>query len=131
MDNIQDFRAEENVGNSKYVRITRLHYKQNGKEKNWDVALTHDAVACLLFNKSSHNFVLVKQFRPPVYYKHQEEKTTKSLGGITYELCAGLIDKDGKSDLEICHEEIMEECGYDVPINNIERITRVRLIFIL
>lgn len=40
----------------------------------------------------------------------------------TYELCAGIVDKD-KSLVEIAHEEILEECGYHVPVTQIERVT--------
>ena len=41
---------------------------------------------------------------------------TEDIGskGITLELCAGLCDKEGKSDLEVAIEEVEEECGYKV-----------------
>lgn len=45
--------------------------------------------------------------------------------GITYELCAGLIDKD-VSPTEIAKMEIHEECGFDVPIESIEHVTSYR-----
>jgi len=32
--------------------------------------------------------------------------------GITLELCAGIVDKEGKSLAEIASEEVEEECGY-------------------
>ena len=41
--------------------------------------------------------------------------------GVTIELCAGLIDKD-KTLVEIAQEEILEECGYKVSIDNIQKI---------
>jgi len=44
--------------------------------------------------------------------------------GLTVELCAGIVDKD-LSLVEIASEEITEECGYLVPIEQIERITEV------
>jgi UDP-sugar diphosphatase len=125
MEDIEDFRVEENFQNSKYIRVTRLHYKQNGVKKDWDFARTHDAVGCLLYHKQKRSFILVKQFRPPVYASNISNEQTKHLGGITYELCAGLIDKEGKSELEICQEEIHEECGFQVPISSIERVTNV------
>ena len=40
----------------------------------------------------------------------------------TYELCAGLVDKD-KSLIEIAKEEIDEECGYDVALSDIQKVT--------
>lgn len=97
MDDIKDFSVEEDVGYSKYVRVTRLHYVQNNIPKDWDVAVTHDAVACLLYHRPRQCFVLAKQFRPPVYLNHNKNGSTKHLGGVTYELCAGLIDKQGKT----------------------------------
>jgi UDP-sugar diphosphatase len=124
MENIENVSLEDDV-KSKFLRIKRMYYTQNGRKKAWDIAETHDCLAILQYNKTTQNFTLVKQFRPPVYLKHQTKKGFSHLGGVTYELCAGLIDKDGKSDLEICHEEILEECGYNVLIERIEKITSV------
>ncbi len=42
--------------------------------------------------------------------------------GCSLEMCAGIIDK-GSSLLQITKEEILEETGYDVPVENIERVT--------
>ena len=46
--------------------------------------------------------------------------------GITLELCAGIVDKEGKSLCEIAKEEVEEECGYRVESNQIEFIQRFR-----
>jgi len=40
----------------------------------------------------------------------------------TYELCAGIVDKQ-TSLMQIAREEINEECGYDVPLECISKIT--------
>ena len=45
--------------------------------------------------------------------------------GVTYELCAGIVDK-AASLKQIAKEEIFEECGYDVPLEQIEKITSYR-----
>jgi len=45
--------------------------------------------------------------------------------GFTYELCAGLCDKD-LSLHETIKEEILEECGYSVRIENIHKISQAR-----
>jgi UDP-sugar diphosphatase len=45
--------------------------------------------------------------------------------GISYELCAGIVDKQ-ISLTEIAREEILEECGYDVPVGEIKRATSWR-----
>ena len=42
--------------------------------------------------------------------------------GCTYELCAGLVDKDLPLE-DIAREEILEETGYDVPVEALERIS--------
>jgi len=42
--------------------------------------------------------------------------------GFTYELCAGLIDKQ-KAIKQICKEEIAEEVGYDVPLDGIHELS--------
>lgn len=43
--------------------------------------------------------------------------------GYTFELCAGITDKAGKSLKKIAQEEILEECGYEIPLENIHKIT--------
>lgn len=45
--------------------------------------------------------------------------------GITHELCAGIVDKSLPPE-EIAREEVLEECGYNVPIENMTRITGFR-----
>lgn len=45
--------------------------------------------------------------------------------GVTLELCAGIVDKD-LSLVEIAREEVLEECGYDVPVERIEEIMTYR-----
>lgn len=46
--------------------------------------------------------------------------------GVTYELCAGLVDKPDLSLEEIARQEVLEECGYDVPASKLKRITSYR-----
>ena len=46
--------------------------------------------------------------------------------GVTYELCAGLVDKPNLSLEEIARQEVLEECGYDVPVAKLRRITSYR-----
>ena len=44
--------------------------------------------------------------------------------GITLELCAGIIDK-AKTPREIARMEILEECGYNVPLEQVEEVQNV------
>jgi UDP-sugar diphosphatase len=99
---------------SNFVKPKRLLYRQNGIQKVWDMVEVHDSVAILLYHEDHKSLIVVKQFRPPVYLKNND--------GYTYELCAGIVDKD-KSLIEIAHEEILEECGYYVPLEKIEKVT--------
>lgn len=100
--------------NSLFVKPQRITYSQSGILKIWDMVEVHDSVAILLYHAQRDTLIVVKQFRPPVYLKNND--------GFTYELCAGIVDKD-KSLVEIAHEEILEECGYRVPLDRIQKVT--------
>jgi len=71
-------------------------------------------VAILIYNRDQNSFVLVKQFRPPVFLKDEK--------GFTYELCAGITDKESTLE-QIAIEEILEETGYKVGPEALEKIT--------
>ncbi len=105
---------KEPLDNSQYIKPYRLTFEKDGKIRDWEVVDTHDSVAVLIYHTEKDAFVLVKQFRPAVYLKNED--------GMTVELCAGLVDKDN-SLIQITKEEILEECGYDVPLEKIEKIT--------
>ncbi|WP_321311577.1 NUDIX hydrolase [Halarcobacter sp.] len=111
---IEEFKTSD-LEDTKYVHPVKISYIQNGIPKNWEAVKSFDSVAVLLFHKEKNAFLLVKQFRPPVYLND----TSKV---CTYELCAGIVDKNKPLD-KIVQEEIDEECGYDVPLNDIEKIT--------
>ncbi len=101
--------------NPVYVRANLATYEQDGIPKDWEVVEAYDSVAILIWHRDRDAFVLVKQFRPAVYLNNHD--------GMTVELCAGLVDKEALSLEEIAREEILEECGYDVPLETIERVT--------
>jgi len=104
-----------NLTEPNYVKPMRIHYTQHGKNKSWEAVESHDSVSILLYHTTKNAFLLVKQFRPPVYVHHQEHQ-------FTYELCAGIVDKDISLE-QIAQEEIDEECGYSVPVENIKKVT--------
>ncbi len=99
---------------SSFVKTQRMHYKQKNIEKVWDMVQVHDSVSILIYDKQKDAFILVKQFRPPVFLHNDD--------GYTYELCAGIVDKETTLE-QIAKEEIDEECGYDVPLEQIKRVT--------
>ncbi|MBN3317203.1 NUD14 pyrophosphatase, partial [Atractosteus spatula] len=132
---------------SNYLKPFRVNYSQNGTKKSWDFMRTHDSVSVLIFNTSSHCFILVKQFRPAVYMCEWEKSKPQppedadpdseenpeshpnpppASSGVTYELCAGLVDKPELSLEEIARQEILEECGYDVPVTKLRKIASYR-----
>ena len=101
--------------NPKYLKPIQLNYTQGGQKKEWEAVIAHDSVAILIWHEEKRSFILVKQFRAPVFNANKTD-------GMMYELCAGLIDKKA-SNIQIAKEEILEECGYDLPLSNIEKIT--------
>ncbi len=105
----------EPLTHPKYIKAKLVTFRHNGVLRDWEVADTFDSVAILLYHKDRDAFILVKQFRPAIYLKYRDN-------GHTYELCAGLVDKE-KSLEQIAKEEILEECGYEVDLGSIERIT--------
>ena len=98
----------------KFISTSLAKYTQNGIEKDWEIVQAHDSVAILIYHIQKDAFVLVEQFRPAVYLNNDD--------GVTIELCAGIVDKD-LSLAQIAREEIEEECGFDVPLEKIERVT--------
>jgi UDP-sugar diphosphatase len=113
VDKIKNIKFEPLI-NPHYIKAQKFSFELNGKKREWEVVDTHDSVAVLIYHKEKDSFVLVRQFRPAVYLKNKD--------GYTVELCAGLVDKD-KSLIQITKEEILEECGYDVELKSIEKIT--------
>jgi UDP-sugar diphosphatase len=111
---IKDFKTSE-LTQTKFIHPVKVSFNQNGKDKTWEAVRSHDSVAILLYHQEKNAFLLVKQFRAPVYL-NDINKT------YTYELCAGLVDKN-KSLIEIAKEEIDEECGYDVALTDIQKVT--------
>ena len=110
---ITNFKLEP-LEDAKFIQTYFATYEQNGIAKTWEIVEAHDSVAILLYHKNKDAFILVKQFRPAVYLNNDD--------GLTVELCAGIVDKD-LSLLQIAKEEIEEECGFDVSLDKIEKIT--------
>jgi len=112
---IENFKLQP-LKEASFVKTALATYTQNGIAKSWEIVESHNSVAILIYHRERNAFVLVKQFRPPVYHRNGD--------GMTIEMCAGLIDKE-KSLEQIAKEEIEEECGFNVPLGQIERITKV------
>jgi UDP-sugar diphosphatase len=100
----------------RFVKPIKIEYTHKDKERTWEAVLSHNSVSTLLWHKEKDAFVLVKQLRPAIL-------NADGIDGYTYELCAGIIDKNA-SDKQIAKEEIEEECGFDVPLDTIEYVTK-------
>jgi len=101
--------------NPKFIKPIRIKYTIDNKHKEWEAIIAHDSVSILLFHSDRKAFVVVKQLRIPVLNSNKKD-------GMMYELCAGIIDKD-TTNIQIAKEEILEECGYDVPLTNLKKIS--------
>ncbi|RDU54801.1 NUDIX domain-containing protein [Helicobacter sp. MIT 00-7814] len=128
---------------SPYIKPQRMHYVENGFKKTWDFIQSHDSVAIILHNVDNDSFIVVRQFRPAVFIREQERKekskenqisqnqapqenTDEKSVGYVYELCAGLVDKEGKSIEQIAAEEVLEECGYKVDSSALVEVATFR-----
>lgn len=45
--------------------------------------------------------------------------------GMTIELCAGIVDKY-QSLVETARDEVVEECGYNVPLSSLQKVMTYR-----
>jgi len=110
----------ENLTSPRYVKPYQISFDLCGRPVRWECVKAHDSVSALLYHEDKDAFLLVKQFRPAVWFNIQSAKTgplnltQEGEEGYTYELCAGLMDK-GKSEEQTVIEEIA-----------IERITSTR-----
>ncbi|MGP1485868.1 MAG: NUDIX domain-containing protein [Campylobacter sp.] len=95
----------------KYVNPYQLSFTMGGKPIVWECIKAYDSVSALLYHEQKDAFLLVKQFRPAVWYNLQSTGKCSEELGYTYELCAGLMDKS-KSEEQTIREEILEEVGY-------------------
>jgi UDP-sugar diphosphatase len=112
-------KTEENTS-PQYIKTKKVTVEKDGKEIQWEVADTHNAVSILVNNIETKELIFVQQVRIPVYL-HDD-----SQNGVTTELCAGLVDKDGLSLKEIAIEEMEEEIGYTTTQDNMKKIKTVK-----
>lgn len=110
---IENFKLSP-LKDAKFVKANLATFVHDGKDRSWEIVDAFDSVSILIYHEENKSFILVKQFRPAVYMNNKD--------GMTIELCAGIVDKN-LTLKEIAKEEIEEECGYLVPLENIEKVT--------
>ena len=107
--------AVKPLQNPRFIKPIKICYTQNKKQKEWEAVISHNSVSILLYHKEKDAFVIVKQLRPAVLNANQKQ-------GYMHELCAGIVDKE-LSEQEIAKEEVLEECGYNVPTEKLQKVT--------
>jgi UDP-sugar diphosphatase len=102
--------------------------------KTWDCLERYDAVAVLVYHRDKKAFIVVRQFRPPVFRAERARraaasKTAKpvpdppSETGMTYELVAGLHQDLGMTAAETASAELLEEVGLRVSHERLEHVS--------
>jgi len=107
IDNIKPLEKGKFI-KTKMIEATRA----DGKKIQWEMADFKDSVHILVENTETNKIVLVQQPRVPVIIKNPETN------GEVYEACAGIIDKDCSIE-QIAVEEVLEELGYKVDLENL------------
>ena len=132
MDNISDVTLH-NLTSPQFVKPFRVNFRQNDKVRTWECIQCHDSVEIIIFNVTRSVLVFVKQFRAPVYVSGAVKGGDVTAGdrvdtdihpgvrGVTLEQCAGIMDKSGDWSTT-AQEEVLEECGYKVPVERLQRI---------
>jgi UDP-sugar diphosphatase len=114
LNKIKDIKVKK-VEKSTQKELFEVSFTQDGKKIKREVLKIFDVVKILIYHEEKNAFILVKQFRPFVYINHP------SLA-VRYELCGGRVDKP-ISNIDIAREEILEECGYNVDVKDIKKVT--------
>ena len=112
---VEEFKCSE-LKSGNFVKPCLATYKLNNQKRNWEIVRASDSVAILLYNEDSDAFVCVRQFRPAVYLQD------RATNGVTVELCAGILDKDLSLE-KTASEEVLEECGFEVAPDSLQKIT--------
>lgn len=139
MENIENVKVGP-MPASQFLKPYRLEFTQNGRKRFWDFVKLHESVSIIIYNTTRNVLIFVKQFRPAVYYNcaasaqsvcnelqgEIDWSKVPASCGVTLELCAGILDDPKLSPKEIAKQEVLEECGYDVPMENLQYIISYR-----
>ncbi|ASM40470.1 NUDIX hydrolase [Campylobacter sp. RM12327] len=102
-----------NLKSSKFIKPFSIEFTQNGINRVWDCIEIHDSVSVLLYHKSKDAFLLVKQFRPPLWHYQMKNNIKSDEAGFSYELCSGIMDKN-IDEKQTAIQEVEEETGFRV-----------------
>ncbi|ABB43650.1 Nucleoside diphosphate pyrophosphatase [Sulfurimonas denitrificans DSM 1251] len=105
----------QTLENPRFIKPILICYSILNIERKWEAVVTHDSVAILLWHRTRDAFILVKQLRATVLNKNQND-------GMMYELCAGIVDKATSLE-QIAKEEVLEECGFNITVESLQKIS--------
>ena len=111
-------RIEDN-DNPRFVKTQKIIAERDGIEFPWECTKGFESVHVFVLNIDTGEALFVKQVRVPVLANYPKTK------GIVVECCAGLVDKDKPYEV-IAKEEVLEELGYDVPVEDIQFIRTLK-----
>ncbi len=114
--------------NPEFLQPNVVHYSREGQDSLWEIIKSHDTVHILIDNIDTQELVFVKQVRIPVLVNNPRTD------GAVVECCAGIIDKypelathhPKERALQIAQEEIREELGYAVELDDIVPIKQLK-----
>lgn len=109
-----------NLKSDKFIKPFSIKFTQNGINRVWDCIEIHDSVSVLLYHKTKNAFLLVKQFRPPLWHYQMKNGINSDEIGFSYELCSGIMDKNIDAK-QTAIEEVLEETGFK--LKNLQKIT--------
>ena len=123
-------------GRSDFIRTSSLLFELDGRKRRWDCARSHASVSVVIYHRERRSALVVRQFRPAVWaaaLAEAQEREESDAGnnnsvpppplevGLTFELCAGILDK-GATLEETAAEEVAEECGFRVAPSDLRKI---------
>ena len=114
----------EKGDHSSFIKFDNVHFRREGEDKEhiWCAIKKMSTVHVLAVDEEKQELILVEQVRIPVLLNEIDQSGT----GVVLEACAGLMDKEGLTPKEIAQEELIEELGYNVYIDNIQLVRTVR-----
>ena len=102
---------DELVFDGHYIKTVKRHYlSRSGYHKNWEMVRKKifGKIVAIIPVTSKNEIILTKIYRIP-------------LKKYAIELCAGLTDKKGETEIQAIRRELLEETGYKV--SKIKKLT--------
>jgi UDP-sugar diphosphatase len=124
---------------SAFVVPRALAYTLDAAPKRWDMVVAHASVGIVIHHTDRDAVLLVRQFRPAVWECVRAEGVAAAAAagappppppplaaGLTYELCAGILDKPTLPPRAVAAEEVAEECGFRVDPASLVQVAHYR-----